>query len=220
MSAALRAVGATSLFRGELAKARTRLEHAIRCAEAGSAGEDRFACGLDGAIGATAYLALAGLAENVPRARRQSDQALQDALELDHAPTIAHALVFKMVLEACRFDAAHTMSAAEKLIALSRDRMEFYTVVSEAFAGWARRGSDEPGAELTECREILTTYLKAGSRIGAPLLAGLLAREEARTRRFGSAATLVDEGLALNAVRGERFAEFCSTASAVTSWCK
>jgi predicted ATPase len=204
ISTALRAVGATSLFRGELAEARTHLEHAIRSAEAASAGEDRFAWGVDGAVGATAYLALASLAEDVPRACRQSDQALQDALELDHAPTIAHALAFKIVLEACRFDATHTMSAAEQLIALSRDRMEFYTVVSEAFAGWARR---ELGGELTECREILTAYLKAGTRIGAPLLAGLLAHGEAKTRRFASAAALVDQGLALDAARGERFAE-------------
>ena len=75
----------------------------------------------------------------VDRARELIDQANRRAIELEHAPSMAHPLFWRSNLEILRGDATAALNAAEALVELGLERgMPFWRSFGEMNAGWAR----------------------------------------------------------------------------------
>ena len=205
---ARRNLGLTCLYQGDLGEARTLLERTLADYAPERDAPARFRYPLDIFIGATIYLALTmwHLGE-VDRARRLAERAVDSATELGHVPTSVIVYAFKVLLEIRRDDPAAALRSAEMLLALAREHgLRFYVALGEVCTGWAR-GRLYPEVGVHELRQALAAYFNQGNKASAPLIHGLLAEFEAKTRSPESALTLIDQGLAISQETGERFSD-------------
>ena len=206
---ALRSLGLTCLFQGELRLARTYLERALTDQQPDWDMDARRLFGTSTQILATAYLALsAWLLGDVEDARRAIARAVREARASDHVVTIAQVYSFRAYLEGLRHDPAATRLAAEPAVEFARVHgIELYAALSKIFACWAHGRLLDREAGLRELREALAAYLKQGNGVGAPWFHGMLVDLEAITGRFDDALTSVEAGLALAKEVGEHWTD-------------
>jgi predicted ATPase len=141
------------------------------------------------------------------RARQLAEQAIQQAAELGHAPTSAALHCYAAVRDVERDDPAAALRSAEMAHGLGREHgMDLYVAYGCAFASWARGRLRDPEVGAQELRQALADYFNQGNKAFSPLFHGMLA-QLAATRGPDAALTLVDQGLAIAAETGERFAD-------------
>jgi predicted ATPase len=112
------------------------------------------------------------------------------------------------LLDAERDDPGAVLRSAEIAHALGREHgMDPYVAEGGAFAGWARGRLHDPEVGAQQFRQALADYFNQGNKAVSPLFHGMLAQLEATTRGPDAALMLIDEGLAIAAETGERFAD-------------
>jgi class 3 adenylate cyclase/predicted ATPase len=197
-------LGATCMFQGELALARSYLEQAATEKESE---EVRRLFGMDTGIGARILLALASyLLGEVEHGAKLMERSFEEAQRSNHAPTVAQTSIYKMVFEEYRNNPAATLTAAEALIELANKHgMPPYLAGASMSAYWARGRGSKPNERVTDLRQALATVLQAGSKFQAPFVYGLIADLESLAGNFDVALEAVDQGLALAEETGERW---------------
>jgi predicted ATPase len=207
--AARRCLGTACLFQGDLGEARVLLERALADYAPARDAPTRFRFGADTGVMAAAPLALVmwRLGE-AGRAHQLTEQAIQRAAELGHAPTSATMYSLGALLDAERDDPTAALRSAEMAHALGREHgMRAYVAGAEAVAGWARGRLHDPEVGAHEFRRALADYFDQGNKVWAPLYHGMLAQLEAATRGPDAALTLIDRGLAIATETGERYTD-------------
>jgi predicted ATPase len=134
----------------------------------------------------------------VEHARELIDRAIRCAIELDHAPSMAHPLAWKSHLEILRGDAAAASSAAEALDRFGREQgTPFWRTSAELTAGWTRGRLYDAAAGAADIRRALAERVGQGARVGSWFFTVLLAGLEAETLGADSALARIDEALVL-----------------------
>ena len=133
----------------------------------------------------------------VQRARELIDQANRRAIELEHAPSMAHPLFWRSNLEILRRDAAAALSAAEALVELGLERgMPFWRSFGEMNAGWARGILHDAEQGAADIRRALAERVDQGAGFDW-FSTVLLAELEAKTLGAERALARNEEAMAL-----------------------
>jgi predicted ATPase len=202
--AARRMAGLACFWQGDFIGARAHLEEALRIHNPDWNRDAKLRFG-DSGVAATVYLALTNWQlGNVARAHELKEDAVERAIESDHAPTQANTYHFSIMFEMLRGDAVAARRAAEPLVELSRARaLSLFAVLGALHSAWvhARLGDREIG--VTELRQAITAYMGEGNKLYAAFFQGHLAVIEAEARDAEGALTRIDDALALAAETGE-----------------
>jgi len=135
----------------------------------------------------------------VERARELIEWANLRASEVGDFGAIADALFWKSYLEIWRGDQVATLSAAEALERLARERgIAQYLNEAELHLGWARGRISDPKAGAAEVRRVLSAFVDQGVKVNLGFYTGLLAQLEAETLGAEAALARIDEAFRLS----------------------
>jgi tetratricopeptide (TPR) repeat protein len=188
-------LGLVAYWRGDFVDARTHYERALAAADP-THGPQLFGYSLL----ASAHLAAAmwQLGE-FERARDLINSAIQLASETDHFRGLADVLFYKSWIEIWRDDPLATLSAAEALERVARERgMVQYLSEAELHSGWARGRIDDPLDGAAQVRRVLATLVEQGVKVNLGFYTGLLAELEAETLGAEAALARIDEAFRLS----------------------
>jgi predicted ATPase len=204
-----RALGATLLFQGEIALARSHIERALADIVPDQEMDARRLFGMDAKLVAATYLPLARwLLGDVKYARRVIEGTVGDAHSLGHLATLIHAYFVKAVLEVFRDDPTATLDAAEALLKQAKEHnVSLYVAWGEIYSTWARGRTLDERTGTQRLRQALAHYLEQGNAMLAPLYCGLVADLEAIAGRVEDALASVDAGLTLAKKTGEHWTD-------------
>jgi predicted ATPase len=204
-----RLLGSTCLWQGDFIEAQANLVEALSIYDPKRDREARFRFGQD--TGATARVHLAHakwrLGEVGP-ARALIEEAVADAIETGHVPTLVLTYVLKVLFDIVRGNAGAVRRAAEIVVKLSQENaLTFYAAWGALQSAWgsARLDGRETGA--TELRQALAAVTDQGNKLWAPFYQGLLAEIEAEKGNAEGALARIDEALALAGETGERWSD-------------
>ena len=202
-----RLLGITLFLEGDFARAGANCEQALLLYDPDRDRDAKFRLGMDSAVVATGFLALAAWClGDVAHARVLMDEALARASGSAHAPTLANAFHMQATLETIRDDAEAARRAAETGVALSRQHgLALYLALETLALAWARAKLDDRGSGSAEFRRALSEYASQGVVFEVPLYDALLA--EIENERGGTEAALaeIDGALALAGETGEHW---------------
>jgi class 3 adenylate cyclase/predicted ATPase len=135
-----RVYGMTCWYQGNFAEARKHLEHTLNIYDSKRDREYAFQFGQDIAVAATCYLALSlwSLGE-VNRAGLLAEQAVKQAKETQHIPSVAYAHAHQCYFEMVRHDPARASLHAEACLGFGHVHGMPLWIATGTFAlGWAR----------------------------------------------------------------------------------
>ena len=197
-------VGLAHMQMGDLREAQAQLELGLgHFDESDSELMEKF--GADAAASIRAFLALTlWLSGDLTRARELIEEATRLADELDHAPTAATVLMYKITIETVRNDLKSVVVDAEKFLKISQQHgMEYHLAMSRLYLSLGRTVLG--GAQrVDDFRKSLADYRDQGNRVGVPGFLGALARLEAAAQNYERTLALVDEALAMSQESGDR----------------
>ena len=170
--------------------------------------EARFRFGQDPGAAARVYLAITKwqLGEVGP-ARTLIEEAVAQAMETNHVPTLVNTYFNKTHFEIVRGDAGAARRDAEIVVKLGQENaLALYASWGALQSAWAsaRLGGRETGA--AEFRQALAAFTDQGNKVLVPFFQGLLAQIEAQDDAEG-ALTRIDEALALADETGEHWSD-------------
>jgi len=162
------AAWATLVFEGDLAGSQQHVRQGLAIYDREKhgrhallyGGHDPAVCGTG--QGGIAYWAL-GFPDQAAQSARQS---IAFANALEHPPSLGHALWFIGVTHLLRREPGIVFDAAERLIALSRERgLAQYQAIGAILHGWAGTFSGQPEAGLIELRAPIEGGLRAAAAV-------------------------------------------------------
>ena len=198
-------LGLANMQLGDLREARTQLELALsHFKESGAERIDEF--GIDGEASATAFLALTlWLSGDFARGRELIREATGLAGELDHPPTTATVLMYKITIDTARNDFKSVVVDAEKFMKISQEHsMGYHLALSRVYFSLSRLILGNTQSGLNDFRKSLEEYREQGNRVIVPGFLGTLARLEAAGQNYERALALIEEALALSEEGGDR----------------
>jgi predicted ATPase/class 3 adenylate cyclase/predicted negative regulator of RcsB-dependent stress response len=140
-------------------------------------------------------------------ARALIEQAVAQAIETGHVPTLVNVYYFKAHFEIIRGDAAAARRDAEIVGKLSQENaLTFYAALGALQSAWASARLDGRERGAMELRQALAAFTNQGNKLDVPFYQGLLAEIEAQDDADG-AVTRIDEALALATETGERWSD-------------
>jgi predicted ATPase len=142
------------------------------------------------------------------KARQWSDQALELAGRIAHAPSIAHAHIYRAELAQIRGEVEPALELADSVLAIGTEKgLTHYVAWAKMTRGWAltRQGRVDQG--LGELNEGLEGLRRTGVRYRFPHRLGMRAQTLAAARRYPEAIDAIDEALASVSATGERWYE-------------
>jgi class 3 adenylate cyclase/tetratricopeptide (TPR) repeat protein len=188
-------LGLVAYWRGDCVEARTHYERALAALDPN---HDPQVVGYSALASAHLAATMWQLGE-VERARDLINSAIHRVSETGYFVAIADALFYKSSLEIWRGDPRATLSAAEALVHVARERgMVQYLNEAELHSGWARGRIDDPMAGTAQIRRVLTALVEQGVRINLGFYTGLLAELEAETLGANGALARIDEAFRLS----------------------
>jgi predicted ATPase len=202
-------LGLTYAHLGDLAKAQSQLELALKTHDHERDTEVREKFEFDSQVATRANLAYVScLSGDLNRARRLSEEAMRLALELAHLPSTMNALVYKGLVEIERNDLENLAADAETLLTLSQQHgMEMFVAWSRIYLSWARARLGDARQGAVELRESLAAFTSRGHHLGVPGYLGLLADLEVDVGSAERALALIDNGLAMAQEGGQHYAD-------------
>jgi predicted ATPase len=201
-------LGHTCLFQGDLIEAQANLVEALNIYDPERDREARFRFGRDTGAGASVSLANTKwqLGEVGP-ARALIEQAVAQAIETGHVPTLVNVHYFKAHFEMVRGDAAAARRDAEIVVKLSQENaLTFYAALVALQSAWATARLDGRESRAMELRQALAVFTNQGNKLDVPFYQGLLAEIEAQGDAEG-ALTRIDEAVALAGETGEHWSD-------------
>jgi predicted ATPase len=203
-----RLLGVTCLQQGDFIEAQANLAEALSIYDPERDRKAKFRFGPDTGATARAQLAHAKwpLGEVGP-ARALIEEAVAQAMDTGHVPTLVHAYFLKAQFEIVRGDAGAAQRDAEIVVKLSQDNaLALYAARGALQSAWASARLDDRETGAMQLRQALAAYTNRGNRILVPFYQGLLAEIEAQGDTEG-ALTPIDEALALARETGERYSD-------------
>jgi predicted ATPase len=203
-----RLLGSTCLWQGDFIEARANLVEALSIYDPERDREATFRFGLDTDAAARAYLAITKwqLGEVEP-ARALIEEAVAQAVETGHVPTLVNVYVFKAHFEMVRGNAGAAGRDAEMVVKLSQENaLTLYAAWGALQSAWASARLDGHETGATGLRRALAAYIDQGNKRFMPFYQGLLAEIEAQGDAEG-ALIRIDEALALAAETGEHWSD-------------
>jgi predicted ATPase len=200
-------LGHTCLRQGDFIEAQSNLVQALSIYDPERDREARFRFGQDPGAAARVYLAITNwtLGEVEP-ARALVEEAVAQAIETNHVPTLVNTYFNKAHFEIVRGDARAARQDAEIVVKLGQENaLALYASWGALQVAWASARLEEETA-ATELGQALLTILDQGSKTFVPFFQGLLAEIEAQGDT-ASALTRTDEALALAAEIGEHWSD-------------
>ncbi len=197
-------VGLAYMQLGDLREARAQLELGLSHFEEPD-DELKAKVGMDAAASVRAFLALTlWLSGDLTRARELIEEATRLAGELDHAPTTATVLMYKIWIATFRNDFESVVVDAEKFLKISQQHgMGYHLAISGLYLSLGRTVLG--GAQrVDDFRKSLADYRDQGNRVGVPGFLGALAKLEAHAQNYERASALIDEALAMSHESGDR----------------
>ena len=195
-----RLLGVTRLYQGRFAEARDLCLEAFSILGPAREASARRVHGNDTGIATKAYLAMiAWSVGDVIGAASQFEQALTEAEESEHAPTIANTYAYKSTYEMARGDAEATLRAAGvSLDVAEQNGLSFYASSARMELDWARArlGGADGIARLRGHKG----FVSQGGQMFAPLYHARLAELEAEQTFIEEALASID--YAIEAARG------------------
>jgi predicted ATPase len=170
--------------------------------------EAKFRFGQDPGAAARVYLAIAKwpLGEVGP-ARALIEEAIAQAMEANHVPTLVNTYFNKAHFEIVRGDAGAARGDAEIVVKLAQEN------ALALYGSWGALQSARASARLdgsetaaTGLRQAVTTISDQGSKAFVPFFQGLFAEIEAQSDA-AAALTRIDEALALAGETGEHWSD-------------
>jgi predicted ATPase len=209
VSAAQRMVGFILLRQGDFIRAREHLEEAVKIYGAQRRRDSMLPVGVEAGPSAMANLAMAKwILGDITQATREMNEAVSQALNAGHVPTLANCRARNAELEILCGRADTVLHAAESLFTVSRDH-EFghYLPLATVYLGWARARLGQRNTGLLEMRQGLTTHIASGNKAWTPFFQGLLADVEAEDESVEGVLARLDEALALANETGEHWTD-------------
>jgi predicted ATPase len=142
------------------------------------------------------------------KAQLWSDRALDLAGRIAHAPSVAHADIYRAELSQIRGAVAPALQLADSVLAIGIEKgLSHYVAWAKMTRGWAltRQGRIEQG--IGEMDEGLAGLRRTGVRYHFPHRLGMRAQALAAAERYPEAIDAVDEALASVGATGERWYE-------------
>jgi class 3 adenylate cyclase/predicted ATPase len=204
-----RLVGLSSTFLGELVKARTHLEAALKTYDQERDSEVREKFAHDTGVAAAAFLALASwLTGDLERARQLIEEAMSLGSDLGHLPSAIHALWYRVYIQCLRNDPKSVAVDAENLLRTSQQHgVELFVMLADVARIWARGRLGDARSGAIELRRSLADYLRQGNRLWVPTFQALLADLEAGAGEVERALARIDEGLATAQEGGQNYTD-------------
>ncbi len=198
----------TCLFQGDFVVAQANLVEALSIYDPDRDREARFHFGGDSGATARIYLAIANwLLGQVRRARALVEEAVAQAIETGHAPTLVNTYTYNAVYEMVRGDAAAARRDAEIVLKLSHENaLPLYAAGGALTSAWASARLDGRETGATALRQAIATYTEQGNKVLVPFFQGLLAEIEAEDDA-AAALTRIDKALALAPETGEHWSD-------------
>lgn len=204
-STAHNAAGATAAHQGQYSLAREHLELALAHYDDQRDRGTGIRLGIEYSVANRANLALVlWPTGEVGHALQLMDEALGQAVEIGHLPSIAYAHYFTCVLASVRGAAEEARRHAESLVGLAREHgFPFWESLGLCFRGWSRFCASREVADLSEMREAIAHCREQGIGLFMPFLLALQAGAEAEADNTAALDTL-DASLTLLGRTGER----------------
>jgi predicted ATPase len=192
---AKRPLGLTLFYLGEFAVAKATLDEALRLYDPDRHHHHRFEYGSDPAVLAQTNLAwtewFMGLADS---AVRDSAQAIDRAVQLDHPHSLGFALAFEASIRQARGEPAETLEAAERAITVGRKyRFPYWSAWGQMLRGWAIGKLGDSREGVAEIEQGLADYRATGAELMRPYGLMLLAETVAAAGDPQHALHLLDE---------------------------
>jgi predicted ATPase len=141
-------------------------------------------------------------------AERWSDDALDLAGRVDHAPSVAHAQVYRAELGQIRGEVDSTLQLADSVLAIGIEKgLSQYAAWAKMMRGWALARQGRADAGLAEIEEGLQALRRTGVRYHTPHRLGMRAQAYIAAGRHAQARDAIDEAIASVAATGERWYE-------------
>ncbi len=173
-----RMLGYTCLWQGDFVEAQANLLEALRIYDPERDREAGFRFGMDTGACARAYLAIVNwLLGDVGPARTLVEEAVAQAIETGHVPTLVNTYLLKGRFEIIRGDAAAARRTAEMVIKLSEENaLAQFAAMGAMQSAWASARLD---GRTTELQGAVAVHIGQGYTFLLPFYQGLLAEIEA-----------------------------------------
>jgi class 3 adenylate cyclase/predicted negative regulator of RcsB-dependent stress response len=201
-------LGHTCLRQGNLIEAQSNLAQALSIYDPERDREARFRFGQDPGAAARVYLAITNwqLGEVGP-ARALIEEAVAQAMETNHVPTLVNTYFNKAHFEIVRGDAGAARRDAEIVVKLGQQNaLALYASWGAIQCAWASARLDGGETAAAELRQAVAAVIDQGSNALVPFFLGLLAEIEAQADA-ASALARIDEALALAGETGEHWSD-------------
>jgi predicted ATPase len=203
------------LYRGMVHMSRADFEVAREDLEAAYAGYEQpssdaiYEAQGDTGVGALAYLAavLWSLGDD-PASRRCTDDSIALAERIGRPVTRAQAGGMRSLMHLTRGELAELADCVEQTRSFAAERnLSYWATFTTLIEAWLAGRTGDPAAGVARPREEMETYLRAGSRLGLPMFANLLADLCQHAGDMAGARDAIEIGEEHIAATGERFSE-------------
>ena len=193
-----RTFGTPSLHRAHYAEVIAHMDSAIALMEPQHVSRVISLTGTDIATGALTWAALANWQHGHPdRARAQMDRAMENARQLRHPFSQAHALAIAGWLAHYRRSPDTSLELANALLEISLERQfEQWISVGFILRGWATAELGDAAAGIAEIHAGLSAFERAGAGLNLPHFQCMLAEALRRDGQLDEALAVVDRALA------------------------
>ncbi len=141
-------------------------------------------------------------------ARQWSDRALALSGRIEHAPSIAHAQIYRAELCQIRGEIEPTLKLADSVLAIGTEKgLSHYVAWAKMTRGWALTGQGRVDSGIAEMDEGLAALRRTGVRYHFPHRLGMRAQAYAAAGRHAEAIDAIDEAAASVSETGERWYE-------------
>jgi class 3 adenylate cyclase/predicted ATPase len=181
-------LGHTCLRQGDFIEAQSNSVEALSIYDPERRREAMVRFGHDAGAAVRAYCALTKwqLGEIGP-ARTLIEEAVAQAIETDHAPTLVNVYYFKAHFEIVRGDAGAARRDAQIVVKLGQENaMTLFTAWGALQSAWASALLDGGETGATELRQALAAFTNQGNKLDVPFYQGLLAKIEAHSDAEGA----------------------------------
>jgi predicted ATPase len=141
-------------------------------------------------------------------ARRWSDEALDLATRIAHAPSVAHAQIYRAELCQIRGEVDASLTLADSVLAIGTEKgLSHYVAWAKMTRGWALTRQGDADSGLVEIEDGLAALRRTGVRYHLPHRLAMRAQAYAAAGRAAKAVDAIEEALAAVDLTGERWYE-------------
>jgi predicted ATPase len=202
-------MGGVDLVSGDFSASRSHLEEGDRIYNPALRGTFIQTLGIDPHVHVLSFLSLILFFLGYPdQALTRRKEAIAEAREANHRPSLAIALSTTSRLLACVGDHCLLAESADELVALATEQgFPYWLPQGVMYQGWLKIRSGEIDSGLVQLRKGAAAFRATGAELWMPIYHALEAEAEALKDNTDVALTLLDDALRSSRARGENWFE-------------